>query len=87
MTTTTTNIATALETIVRRFAPKDRAALTFTRETRLVDEAGIDSPRMIDLTLGVEDTFRITVEDDDIGRVATFGDLVDLVAMRMQEAG
>ena len=82
----TTNIATTLEDIVRRFAPKETAALALTRETRLTDDAGIDSPRMIDLVLGVEDAFRITVDDDDLDRVKTFGQLVDLVQERIVEA-
>ena len=82
----TTNLANTLEDIVRRFAPKDTAALAFTHETRLTDDAGIDSPRMIDLVLGVEDTFGITVDDDDLDRVKTFGQLIDLVRQRTAEA-
>ena len=82
----TTKTATTLEGIVRRFAPKHAAALAFTRETHLTDDAGIDSPRMIDLVLGVEDAFGITVDDEDLDRVKTFGQLVDLVGERTAEA-
>jgi len=82
----TNNTATTLEALVRRFAPKDAAALAFTHETRLTDDAGIDSPRMIDLVLGVEDAFGITVDDDDLDRVKTFGQLVDLVRDRTAKA-
>jgi len=81
----TTNIATTLENLVRRFAPKAAAALVYTRETHLIDDAGIDSPRMIDLVLGVEDAFGITVDDQDLDRVKTFGELVDLVGARTAE--
>ena len=56
-------VASALEEIVRRYAPKNRAALPLTPQTHLTDDAGIDSPRMIDIVLGVEDRFGITVED------------------------
>jgi acyl carrier protein len=79
-------IASALEEIVRRYAPKNRAAVPLTPQTRLTDEAGIDSPRMIDIVLGVEDHFGITVEDDDIQRVKTFGQLVAVVSERTTEA-
>ena len=79
-------VASALEEIVRRFAPKNRAALPLTPQTHLTDDAGIDSPRMIDIVLGVEDRFGITVEDDDIQRVKTFGQLVALVSERTAEA-
>ena len=79
-------VASALEEIVRRYAPKNRAALPLTPQTHLTDDAGIDSPRMIDIVLGVEDRFGITVEDDDIQRVKTFGQLVALVCERTAEA-
>jgi acyl carrier protein len=82
----TNNIANTLEAIVRRFAPKEAAALAFTRETRLADDAGIDSPRMIDLVLGVEDAFGITVDDACLDRVKTFGQLVDMVREQTAEA-
>jgi acyl carrier protein len=86
MYTAPQTIASALEEIVRRYAPKNRAALPLTPETHLTNDAGIDSPRMIDIVLGVEDRFGITVEDDDIQRVKTFGQLVELVRERTAEA-
>ena len=79
-------VASALEEIVRRYAPKNRAALPLTPQTHLTDDAGIDSPRMIDIVLGVEDRFGITVEDDDVQRVKTFGQLVAMVSERTAEA-
>jgi acyl carrier protein len=75
----TLTISAALEEIVRRFAPRDRAGMPLAPDTRLVDDFGIDSPRMIDIVLEVEDRFGITVEDDAISRVRTFGEVLALV--------
>ena len=86
MYNTQQTVVSALEEIVRRYAPKNRAALPLTPQTRLTDDAGIDSPRMIDIVLGVEDHFGITVEDADIQRVKTFGQLVAVVSERTAEA-
>jgi len=86
MDTTHQNVAAALEEIVRRFAPKNHASIQLAPDTHLTNDAGIDSPRMIDIVLGVEDAFAITVEDDDIQSVKTFGQLVDLVQQRTAEA-
>ena len=80
------DVAAALEEIVRRYAPKNQRAIPFAPDTHLTDDAGIDSPRMIDIVLGVEDRFAIVVEDDDIQRVKTFGQLVELVTQRAAEA-
>ena len=86
MNSTQQTVAAALEEIVRRYAPKNRAAMQLTSDTHLTNDAGIDSPRMIDIVLSVEDAFAITVEDDDIQSVKTFGQLVDLVQRRAAEA-
>jgi acyl carrier protein len=70
----------ALEEIVRRFAPRDRSAIPVTAATRLIEDLGIDSPRMIDVVLEVEDRFGITVDDEAIERIRTFGEMHALVA-------
>ena len=75
----TLTVSAALEEIVRRFAPRDRAGMPLTPDTRLVADFGIDSPRMIDVVLEVEDRFGITVDDDAMGRVRTFGEVLTLV--------
>jgi acyl carrier protein len=72
-------ITETLEGIIRRFAPKDRGDLRFTATTHLVNEAGIDSPRMIDIVLEVEDRFGIVVDDATVQKVRTFGELVAMV--------
>jgi acyl carrier protein len=79
MTNETVAVSAALEEIVRRFAPRERAGIRLTPETRLVDDLGIDSPRMIDVVLEVEDRFGITVDDDAMGSVRTFGEVLALV--------
>jgi acyl carrier protein len=68
-----------LEAIVRRFAPKKHLEIQFTPETHLVEDVGIDSPRMIDIVLEIEDRFGFTIEDEDAQRVRTFGELMELV--------
>ena len=80
------DVAVALEQIVRRYAPKNRASIPLAPDTHLTNDAGIESPRMIDIVLGVEDEFGICVEDEDIQRVKTFGQLVELVKVRVSEA-
>ena len=77
--TAQTPITETLAAIIRRFAPQNRGELQFTPTTHLVNDAGIDSPRMIDIVLEVEDQFGIVVDDGDVQKVRTFGELVALV--------
>jgi len=75
----TEGLAGALEEILRRFAPKNHTAVEFTPQTRLMEEVGIDSPRMIDIVLEIEDRFGFTIADEDAQNVRTFGELMELV--------
>jgi len=83
MNTETTTLTAALEEIVRRFAPRDRAAIVLSPATRLIDDVGIDSPRMIDVVLEVEDRFGITIADEAVQRIRTFGEMEALVASQV----
>ncbi len=74
-----------LEQIIRRFAPKSKGDLRLTTETRLIEDAGIDSPRMIDIILDMEDRFGFTIDDHEVQEVRTFGDLVTLVSQRVAQ--
>jgi acyl carrier protein len=74
------NVLEALKEIISRFAPKRSGDLVLTTDTLLDDEIGIDSPRMIDILLDIEDRFKITIEDRQFQEVRTFGDLVRLVS-------
>jgi len=82
MTNETAPLIANIEEIITRFAPKKQGKRTIDRSTRLADELGIDSPRMIDIVLELEDRFHISLEDIDVENTATVGDLVDLVEKR-----
>ena len=72
----------SIEEIVLRFTPKSQHRIPITRQTRLREDLAIDSPRMIDIVLEVEDRFAITLEDGDIQNSETLGDILDLVGQR-----
>jgi acyl carrier protein len=70
-------LSTQLEELIVQFAVPEKRGVAITPETALVDEVGIDSPRMIDLMLDIEDRFGITIEDEQMQQVRTFADLVE----------
>jgi acyl carrier protein len=83
---TQVNCVDVLQEIVGHFAPKRTQPLHLNSRTHLVNEAGIDSPRMIDVILEIEDRFQLTLEDEEVQNVRTFGDLVDLLQSRTAES-
>jgi acyl carrier protein len=72
-----------LQEIVGHFAPKRAQPLQLDRGTHLVNDAGIDSPRLIEVILEIEDRFKLALEDEEVQNLRTFGDLADLVQSRM----
>lgn len=73
------NISETLRQILNRFAPRKDGELRLTDSTLLITDLGIDSPRMIDILLDIEDHFRVTIDDTQFQEVKTFGDLVALI--------
>jgi acyl carrier protein len=84
-TPTSMNCVNVLEEIVGHFAPMRAQPLHLNSGTHLLNETGVDSPRMIDVILEIEDRFQLTLEDEEVQNVRTFGDLVDLVQSRTAE--
>jgi acyl carrier protein len=79
--------AASLEKIIRKFTPPECARVAIQPDTHLIDELGIDSARMIDIVLDVEDTFNITVDDNEIHQTKTFGDLLRIVSSKVPAKG
>ena len=55
-------------------------ASTITRETRLIEDLKADSANIMVMIMDLEDQFGITVEDDQIMKMRTVGDVLDYVS-------
>ena len=52
---------------------------TITAESRLVEDLKADSANVMVMIMDLEDTFGITVEDDQIMKMKTVGDVVSYI--------
>ena len=52
---------------------------TITRDSRLMEDLKADSANIMVRIMDLEDQFGITVEDDQIMRMRTVGDVVDYI--------
>ncbi len=52
---------------------------------RLTDDLHLDSMNMIVMAVGLENRFRIKLDEQDAGQLATVGDLIALVCRRAKE--
>lgn len=68
------------ETIKNMIAQQLRAdAASITRDTRLIEDLKADSANVMVLIMDLEDKYGITVEDDQIMKMKTVGDVVDYI--------
>ena len=57
-----------------------------TRETRLVEDLKADSANVMVMIMDLEDKFGIMVEDDQIMKMKTVGDVVDYIEKHQEAA-
>ena len=73
---------------IRRIA---RVDLEFTADispaARLNEDLHLDSMAMIVVAVGLENMFRVKLQEEDAGSIVTIGDLVKLVVQRVSESG
>ncbi|HSK08094.1 MAG TPA: phosphopantetheine-binding protein [Vicinamibacterales bacterium] len=50
--------------------------------TRIIEDLGVNSARLVDIILAFEDEFRIEVDDDSADRVRTLGDAVQMIQQK-----
>jgi acyl carrier protein len=66
-------------TILRPYVKDPASLATATMETSLLKDLEVNSARLVDVVLEIEDKFNISVSDRDADTVRTVGDAVSLV--------
>ena len=70
-----------LDTVKEMIASQLRVdASSITEESRLVEDLKADSANIMVMIMDLEDRFGITVEDDQIMKLHTVGDVVSYIA-------
>ncbi len=78
---TSSLLAEVLE-VIRPFARNQEALESAQRETRLLEDLRVNSARLIDVILAVEDTFGFTIEEDEEEGLVCLGDMIDLISAK-----
>jgi acyl carrier protein len=65
--------------ILKPFAKNQDALATVTLETSIQKDLRVNSARLVDVVLEIEEGFAIQVKDEDADKVRTVGDAVNLI--------
>ena len=69
--------------IIGTYAKNKEALESVTDETNILEDFKVNSARLVDVILDLEDAFDIEVEDEDADSVNTIGDAVSLVESKI----
>ncbi len=75
----TSEVQSKVVEIIGRYAKNKDALGSVTAETNILEDLKVNSARLVDVILDLEDEFDIEVEDEDADAVNTVGDAVKLI--------
>ncbi len=53
-------------------------------DTAIIGDLKVNSARLVDIIIKVEDTFDIEIEDDDADKIKTIGDAVNIIEGKLR---
>ena len=68
--------------IIKPFVKNQDALASVSPETRILDDLKVNSARLVDIILELENEFEIELGDDDADKVRTVGDAVGIIAQK-----
>jgi len=72
--------------ILKPFVKSQEALAKVAMETTILGELKVNSARLVDVVLEIEDAFDIEVTDTEADKVSTVGDAVNLVMKKAKAA-
>ena len=66
-------------TVLKPYVKNEQALTTATGETSILGDLQVNSARLVDIILALEDEFDIEVDDESADKVKTLQDAVDLI--------
>jgi acyl carrier protein len=74
-----------LRNIVKIYLPDDVSVEAIGEDSNFVNELNINSANLVDIVLDVEDAFGIRLENEDMEKMQTVRDALQLIDMKLQD--
>jgi acyl carrier protein len=75
-----------VKSIVAVFCKNQANLEKATDATRFLDDLDINSARLVDIILDMEDAFNIEIDDESADKIVTMGDAIELILKKQAEA-
>jgi len=76
---------TQLKDIVKMYLPEDVPIGAIGMDSNFIKELNINSANLVDIVLDVEDTFGIRLENEDMDRMQTVRDALDIITQKLKD--
>ena len=73
-----------VKAIIGPYLPEDVSLEAITGESQFLSELNINSANLVDIVLDVEDTFDITLENEDMERMHTVNDALEIIENKLK---
>jgi len=71
--------------ILKTYSFNEPVFYTLTDESDLKDDLDINSARIIDIVLDIEEEFKIEIDDKAITKIRKFGDIVEIINSKINK--
>lgn len=78
-----TEIFEKVTTLIKPYAKNDTGFKAISTESKILEDLGVNSARLVDIVLAFEDKFDIEIEDDAADDIWTIGDAVSLIEKKL----
>lgn len=68
--------------LIQEFVKETDKLETANMDTAIIQDLKVNSARLVDIIIKVEDTFDIEIEDDDADKIKTIGDAVNIIEQK-----
>ncbi len=72
-----------LRDIIKIYLPEDVSVDDISSESHFINELNINSANLVDIILDVEDAFDITLENDDMDKMQTVSDALEIIEIKL----
>jgi acyl carrier protein len=69
--------------IIKPFAKNQEALAAVQSETKILEDLKVNSARLVDIVLEIENQFNVEMADEDVDQVHSVGDAVRIITSKM----
>lgn len=73
--------------LIREYVNEKERLENAAMETEIIGDLKVNSARLVDIIIKVEDNFDIEIEDEDADKIRTIGDAVDIIERKTTVTG